>query len=87
MLLFDDFVVEVLNLLSIDRSSLSDDPSRWAEDPFELDSLQALQLIVGIEDLARPLVVPAEMPALGSLGNAYEYYASLARRSHHVTRA
>jgi acyl carrier protein len=47
-------------------------------DDLELDSFQALEVVIAIEYVAEVTVPPVELPELYTMGDAYRYYASLA---------
>lgn len=47
-------------------------------DDWGLDSLQAFQLIIIIEGIAEVAVPPPSIPEIFTVGDAYEYYRSLA---------
>ena len=47
-------------------------------DDWGLDSLQAFQMLVAVESMAGATVPPAGLPTIFTVGDAYDYYRTLA---------
>lgn len=73
---FKDFAGRLLTMLDVELpAKLTRDADLYAD--LGLDSLQAFQLVLLIESLTGVVVPPETVPALYSLGDAFDYYAML----------
>jgi acyl carrier protein len=76
MLTLEDFALRLQRGLGIELAA-PPTPYDGLFDVWGLDSLQAFQMIIVVEDMAGCLVPPPEIPTMLVVGDAYEYYRSL----------
>lgn len=74
-LTFDEFSRRLCGSFGLATVGISTNTSLW--DDLGLDSVQAMQVLLSIEEWAEVLLPPEEIPALMTLGDAYDYYRSL----------
>lgn len=72
---FSRELADALGVAVPDQTVLGPTTDLYAD--WALDSLQAFQLIIVVEAMAGADVPPPEVPALFTLGDAYDYYRSL----------
>jgi acyl carrier protein len=71
----DEFVGRVMEAIDAVEPAAASYDSPFAE--VGLDSMQVLQLVLVVEELADCGARPAEAPDLGTLADAYRHYRSL----------
>lgn len=76
MLTLEDFTLSLQRGMGIELAS-PPTPEDGLFEVWGLDSLQAFQMIVVVEDLAGCLVPPPEIPTILVVSDAYAYYRSL----------
>jgi acyl carrier protein len=73
---FDRFARHLASRLDVEvPEPLS--PSINLYDELGLDSLQAFQMLIIIENMAESMMPPMELPALHTLGDSFDYYKQL----------
>jgi acyl carrier protein len=70
---FDAFAGRLCELLDLDAHD-SVTPTTGLYDDLGLDSFQAFQVIVLVEQLAGLVVAPVELPELYTVGDSHRYY-------------
>ena len=72
------FATRVASMLQLDVLVLDLSEEACLFESWMLDSLQAFQLVVAIEALSGVDIPPPEIPYMLTVGDAFDYYLSLA---------
>jgi acyl carrier protein len=75
---FDDYASILLEIFhKVEHDGVSRSADLYEE--IGLDSLQTFELIVLSEQMAGLMIPPVEIPAINSMGDAYDYYVQCVR--------
>jgi acyl carrier protein len=72
---FEQFVANLIRVFSIDADDVGAGTGLY--DDLGMDSIDAMRLLIVLEEWAAILLPPEEIPVLLTVGDAYEYYVSL----------
>jgi len=76
---FTTFATALLGRLRVDHRAHDLRPDASLFDELGLDSIQAFEMLLVIEEAAELMVPPDELPLIFTLGDAYGYYLKACR--------
>ena len=83
---FEEYVARVTEFLDVPAPTTLDRDSGLYED-LGIDSLQAFELLIITEQLAGLSALPPSIPAIYTLGDAYDYYVASKARDNRKVRS